>query len=341
MESSSSLSGATVAQLNYEPFLDADSKRYVIFPIQHDDIWQFYKRHLAAFWTVEEIDLSKDVGHWRDKLDDDERKFLSLILAFFAVSDGLVGENLAENFLRRVQVIEARCFYSFQCAMENVHGEMYSLLIDTLIPTNNAKQALFRAAETNAAVRRKVDWMLEWINGGTFAEQVIAFACVEGIFFSGEFAAIFWIGERGIMPGLRLSNQFIARDEGLHRDFACLLHNKKIVNKTSPLKIAQIVEDAVNVELLFFDEALHETRLVGMNKSLMNQYVQYVADNLLVALSCPKRYNVANPFQFMNNISLEGKSNFFESRVSEYQKSGVLTDDRGDNGFNFSADVEF
>lgn len=307
-----------------EPLLQENPRRFVLFPIQHHDIWQFYKKAEASFWTAEEVDLSKDLTDW-NKLKDEERYFVKHVLAFFAASDGIVNENLVERFSAEVQVTEARCFYGFQIAIENIHSEMYSLLIDTYIKDPSEKDYLFNAIETMPCVKKKADWALQWIGSQTasFGMRVIAFAVVEGIFFSGSFAAIFWLKKRGLMPGLTFSNELISRDEGLHCDFACLLY-KKLNHKPSPQKIRELICDAVAIEQEFLTEAL-PVNLIGMNCLLMKQYIQFVADRLLVALGQSKVYNVSNPFDFMENISLEGKTNFFEKRVGEYQKSGVMS----------------
>ncbi|KAK7077879.1 Ribonucleoside-diphosphate reductase subunit M2 [Halocaridina rubra] len=307
-----------------EPLLKDNPARFVIFPIQFQDIFQMYKKAVASFWTVEEVDLSKDLSDW-DKLKDDERHFISHVLAFFAASDGIVNENLVERFCQDVQVPEARCFYGFQIAMENIHSEMYSLLINTYIRDTKEQSRLFNAIETLPCVKKKADWALRWIahETATYAERIIAFAAVEGIFFSGSFAAIFWVKKRGLMPGLTFSNELISRDEGLHTDFACLMF-KHLVNKPSQEHIHSIIADAVKIEQEFLTDAL-PVNLIGMNCVLMRQYIEYVADRLLVELSCDKLYNAENPFDFMENISLEGKTNFFEKRVGEYQKCGVMT----------------
>jgi len=319
-----------------EPLLKENPRRFVILPIQYSAIWQMYKKAEASFWTAEEVDLSKDLGDW-EKLKDDERFFVSHVLAFFAASDGIVNENLVERFMQEVQVPEARCFYGFQIAIENIHSEMYSLLIDTYIRDAAEKDKLFNAIETIPAIKRKADWALKWINANnaSFAERIIAFAAVEGIFFSGSFAAIFWLKKRGLMPGLTFSNELISRDEGLHCDFACLLF-KHLVNKPSQDRIYEIIKDAVEIECEFLTEAL-PVALIGMNCDLMVQYIKFVADRLLVELECEKVYKTSNPFDFMEAISLEGKTNFFEKRVGEYQKMGVMGK-KEDNKFTLDAD---
>ncbi|MDA9051315.1 ribonucleotide-diphosphate reductase subunit beta [Schleiferiaceae bacterium] len=307
--------------MQQEPILQENKNRFVIFPIQHDDIWQWYKKQEASFWTAEEIDLHQDVVDWK-KLSDDERYFLKHILAFFAASDGIVNENLAENFVNEVQYSEAKFFYGFQIMMENIHSEMYSLLIDTLVDNDKEKDELFNALERFPAIKKKADWALRWIDSESFAERLIAFAAVEGIFFSGAFCSIFWMKKRGLLPGLATSNEFISRDEGLHRDFACHLHNNHLVNKVPQERIVQILSEALDIEREFITESL-PVNLIGMNSKLMSEYLEFVTDHLLETLNCPKAYNTANPFDFMDMISLEGKTNFFEKRVSEYKKAGV------------------
>ena len=307
--------------MQQEPILQENKNRFVIFPIQHDDIWQWYKKQEASFWTAEEIDLHQDVVDWK-KLSDDERYFLKHILAFFAASDGIVNENLAENFVNEVQYSEAKFFYGFQIMMENIHSEMYSLLIDTLVDNDSEKDELFNALERFPAIKKKADWALRWIDSESFAERLIAFAAVEGNFFSGAFCSIFWMKKRGLLPGLATSNEFISRDEGLHRDFACHLHNNHLVNKVPQERIVQILSEALDIEREFITESL-PVNLIGMNSKLMSEYLEFVTDHLLETLNCPKVYNTANPFDFMDMISLEGKTNFFEKRVSEYKKAGV------------------
>ena len=326
----------TIMERN-EPILTENKDRFVLFPIKHDDIWQFYKKAEASIWTAEEIDLSPDLIDWENKLNDDERHFIKHVLAFFAASDGIVNENLAENFVAEVQYTEAKFFYGFQIAMENIHSETYSLLIDTYIKNGEEKNKLFNAIETLECVKKKADWALKWIEEGSFAERLIAFAAVEGIFFSGSFCSIFWLKKRGLMPGLAFSNELISRDEGLHCDFACLLYNNHLVNKLSTDKIKSIIIDAVEIEKEFILEAL-PVRLIGMNSDLMSQYIEFVADRLLSELGCEKVYNVSNPFDFMDMISIQGKTNFFEKRVGEYQKAGVLSK-QGEQ--KFDTEVEF
>lgn len=319
-----------------EPILEENKNRFVLFPIQHDDIWSFYKKAEASFWTAEEIDLQPDLVDWETKLNDNERHFVKHVLAFFAASDGIVNENLAENFLSEVQYTEAKFFYGFQVAIENIHSETYSLLIDTYIKDTKDKQYLFNAIETMDCVTKKADWALRWIDEGSFAERLVAFAAVEGIFFSGSFCSIFWLKKRGLMPGLSFSNELISRDEGLHCDFACLLYNNHVVNKLPKEQIQKIIVDAVEIEKEFILDAL-PVRLIGMNSELMGQYIEFVADRLLVELGNEKVYNATNPFDFMEMISIQGKTNFFEKRVGEYQKSGVLNND-ADQTFNLDAD---
>ncbi|MCB0401702.1 MAG: ribonucleotide-diphosphate reductase subunit beta [Flavobacteriales bacterium] len=324
---------------NEEPILKENPNRFVLFPIQHDDIWKFYKDQEASFWTAEEIDLSQDLNDWENKLTDDERYFIKHVLAFFAASDGIVNENLAENFVAEVQYTEAKFFYGFQIMMENIHSETYSLLIDTYIKDPKEKDYLFNAIETFPPVKKKADWAMRWIENGSFAERLIAFAAVEGIFFSGSFCSIFWLKKRGLMPGLTFSNELISRDEGMHMDFACLLYNNHLINKLSKEKVTKIITNAVEIESEFVTESL-PVKLIGMNADLMNQYIQFVADRLLVQLNCEKVYNVTNPFDFMDMISLQGKTNFFEKRVAEYQKAGV-TKGMEDNAEAFSLDEDF
>lgn len=319
-----------------EPLLRDNPRRFVIFPIKYPDIWEMYKKAEASFWTVEEVDLSKDLSDW-DNLKDSERHFIKHVLAFFAASDGIVNENLVERFSQEVQVTEARFFYGFQIAMENVHSEMYSLLIDTYIRDPKERDFLFNAIETLPCVKKKADWALQWIASkeATFAERIIAFAAVEGIFFSGSFASIFWMKKRGLMPGLTFSNELISRDEGLHTDFACLMF-RHLVQKPSKERVLNIIKDAVVIEQEFLTDAL-PVRLLGMNCDLMSQYIEFVADRLLVELIGEKHYNTKNPFDFMNLISLEGKTNFFEKKVSEYQKWGVMSNQM-DNVFTLDAE---
>lgn len=319
-----------------EPLLTESSDRFVVFPIQHADLWAKYKQHMAVFWTPEEIDLSKDTAHW-EKLNDQERHFIKHILGFFAGSDGIVMENLATRFMREVQWPEAKFFYSCQNLLEAVHSETYSLLIDTYINDPMEKNQLFKAIQTIPCVQKKADWAMTWIdnNDASFATRLLAFAAVEGIFFSGAFCAIFWLKQRGIMPGLTLSNEFIARDEGLHTDFACLLYSK-LVNRLSKQQAHKIIRDAVKIEKQFITKSL-PCELIGMNAKLMTQYIEFVADRLLLQLGYPKAYSAANPFSFMENMSLENKDNFFEKRVSTYAKAAVGKD-RATMSFKMDAD---
>ncbi|XP_051264771.1 ribonucleoside-diphosphate reductase subunit M2 [Dicentrarchus labrax] len=319
-----------------EPLLKENPRRFVIFPIKYHDIWQMYKKAEASFWTAEEVDLSKDLQHW-EALKDEERYFISHVLAFFAASDGIVNENLVERFSQEVQVTEARCFYGFQIAMENIHSEMYSLLINTYIREPKEREYLFNAIETLPCVKKKADWAINWIGNknANYGERVVAFAAVEGIFFSGSFAAIFWLKKRGLMPGLTFSNELISRDEGLHCDFACLMF-KHLVNKPSSETVTNIIKNAVEIEQEFLTEAL-PVKLIGMNCGLMKQYIEFVADRLMLELGFTKIYRVENPFDFMENISLEGKTNFFEKRVGEYQRMGVMSG-ATDNTFRLDAD---
>lgn len=321
-----------------EPILEENKDRFVLFPIKHDDIWSFYKKSEASFWTAEEIDLDQDITDWHNKLNDDERHFIKHVLAFFAASDGIVNENLAENFLSEVGYTEAKFFYGFQVMMENIHSETYSLLIDTYIKDPIEKDHLFNALETVPCVTKKAEWALNWIDNGSFAERLVAFAAVEGIFFSGSFCSIFWLKKRGLMPGLTFSNELISRDEGMHCDFACLLYTKHLVNRLPEEKVLEIITNAVEIEKEFVTDAL-PVKLIGMNADLMSQYIEFVADRLLVELGCKKVYNATNPFDFMEMISLEGKTNFFEKRVGDYQKAGVMSD--GKSGSSFSLDEDF
>ncbi|KAK9377149.1 ribonucleotide reductase [Lipomyces chichibuensis] len=307
-----------------EPLLIENKNRFVLFPIKYHEIWQMYKKAEASFWTAEEIDLGKDLHDWENRLNDDERYFISHVLAFFAASDGIVNENLVERFSNEIQIPEARCFYGFQIMIENIHSETYSLLIDTYIKDTAERAYLFDAVETIPCIKKKADWALRWISDkeSIFAERLIAFAAVEGIFFSGSFASIFWLKKRGLMPGLTFSNELISRDEGLHTDFACLLFSH-LQHRPSRKTVEKIIVEAVAIEQEFLTEAL-PVALLGMNSKLMKQYIEFVADRLLVALGNKKVYNATNPFDFMENISLAGKTNFFEKRVSDYQKAGVM-----------------
>lgn len=306
-----------------EPLLKESKRRFVLFPIQYHEIWQMYKKAEASFWTAEEMDLSKDVHDWTNRLNDNERHFVSHVLAFFAASDGIVNENLLERFSNEVQAAEARCFYGFQIMMENIHSETYSLLIDTYIKDSAQREYLFDAMETIPCVKRKADWALKWISDqrSTFGERLVAFAAVEGIFFSGSFASIFWLKKRGLMPGLTFSNELISRDEGMHTDFACLLFSH-LKRRPHPDTVKCIITQAVVIEQEFLTDAL-PVGLIGMNAKLMCQYIEFVADRLLVSLGNDKVYNATNPFDFMDMISLQGKTNFFEKRVSDYSKANV------------------
>jgi len=318
-----------------EPILRENPDRFVIFPIQHQELWEEYKKQQACIWTAEEIDLSADLDDWRNVLNEDEKYFVKNVLAFFAASDGIVNENLAENFVKEVQYTEARFFYGFQIMMENVHSETYSLLIDTYITDPAEKHKLFHAIDTIPAVQKKAEWALKWVSSPHFQERLVAFAAVEGIFFSGSFCSIFWLKKRGLMPGLSFSNELISRDEGMHTDFAVLLHNKYLANKVSEERIKEIIMGALEIEKEFITESL-PVRLIGMNQDLMKQYLEFVADRLMVDLGCSKVYGVENPFDFMQNISLQGKTNFFEKRVGEYQKAGVLNS--SENAFDMDVD---
>ena len=293
----------------------------------------------ASFWTAEEIDLSEDLADWKNKLNDDERYFIKHILAFFAASDGIVNENLAENFVNEVQYSEAKFFYGFQIMMENIHSETYSLLIDTYVKDDKEKDTLFKAIENFPAIKKKADWALKWIESDSFAERLIAFAGVEGVFFSGSFCSIFWLKKRGLMPGLTFSNELISRDEGVHCDFAVHLHNNHMINKVPKERIKEILIDALNIEREFITESL-PVSLIGMNAKLMTQYLEFVTDRLLDQFGCEKEFNVTNPFDFMDMINLQGKTNFFEKRVAEYQKAGVLNNDKKDES-NFGLDDDF
>jgi ribonucleotide reductase beta subunit family protein with ferritin-like domain len=310
-------------ELEDEPLLVEDKTRFVLFPIKQPDIWEMYKKAEASFWTAEELDLAHDHKDWNEKLKENERHFISHVLAFFAASDGIVNENLASNFSNEVQSAEARCFYGFQIAIENIHSEVYSLLIDTYVKDQAEKDHLLNAIETVPCVQEKAEWALKWCSRdlASFAERLVAFAAVEGIFFSGSFCAIFWLKKRGLMPGLAFSNELISRDEGMHCDFACLLYSK-LVNRLPEERVQQIIGDAVEIECKFVSEAL-SVELIGMNAGLMQTYIRFCADRLMVALGYSKMYNAVNPFDWMDMISLQGKTNFFEKRVSEYAKSGV------------------
>ncbi|MDG1571332.1 ribonucleotide-diphosphate reductase subunit beta [Robiginitalea sp. M366] len=323
-----------------EPILKENEDRFVIFPIQHHDIWQWYKKQEACFWTAEEIDLQQDLADWNNKLSADEQYFIKHILAFFAASDGIVNENLAENFVSEVQYTEAKFFYGFQIMMENIHSETYSLLIDTYVKDEKEKNILFKAIENFPAIKKKADWALKWVESPSFADRLIAFAAVEGIFFSGAFCSIFWLKKRGLMPGLTFSNELISRDEGMHCDFAVHLHNNHLVNKVPKERITHILTNALDIEREFITESL-PVSLIGMNSKLMTQYLEFVTDRLLVELGCEKVYNSTNPFDFMDMINLQGKTNFFEKRVSEYQKAGVLKQESDSGSEKISFDADF
>lgn len=321
-----------------EPLLQPDTSRLVLFPIRHPDVWKMYKQAEASFWTAEELDLAADVVDW-EKLTPDERHFISTVLAFFAASDGIVNENLLQRFASDVQLAEARCFYGFQIAIENIHAETYSLLIDTYVKDAAEKSRLLNAVTEVPVVKAKADWALKWITSTeSFAQRLVAFAVVEGIFFSGSFCAIFWLKKRGLMPGLSFSNQLISRDEGLHTDFACLLYSK-LVNKLEQKVVHALVAEAVELEKEFICESL-KVGVIGMNAKQMSKYIEFVADRLLLSLGYEKLYHTSNPFDFMELISLQGKTNFFEARVAEYQKANVMdslaTGDRC--GFDLDAD---
>ncbi|QLG72170.1 hypothetical protein HG535_0C05240 [Zygotorulaspora mrakii] len=326
-----------------EPILVENKRRFVLFPIKYHEIWQAYKRAEASFWTAEEIDLSKDIHDWNNRMNENERFFISRVLAFFAASDGIVNENLVENFSAEVQIPEAKCFYGFQIMMENIHSETYSLLIDTYIKDPKESDFLFNAIENIPQIKEKAEWAIRWIKDedAIFAERLVAFAAIEGIFFSGSFAAIFWLKKKGLMPGLTFSNELICRDEGLHTDFACLLF-AHLKNQPEPSIIEKIITEAVEIEKRYFIDAL-PVSLLGMNADLMNQYVEFVADRLLVAFGNEKYFNVTNPFDFMENISLAGKTNFFEKRVSDYQKAGVIakSSNQESEGGAFTFDEDF
>lgn len=317
-----------------DPLLVADDKRFVTFPIIHDDIWKMYKKQVDCFWRAEEIDLSKDLTHW-EGLNNDERHFISLILAFFAASDGIVVENLAERFMNDVKISEARAFYGFQIAMENIHSETYSLLIETYIKDNEEKHKLFNAIENFPCIKKKSDWAQKWIhdNRSSFATRLVAFACIEGIFFSGAFCSIFWLKKRGLMHGLTFSNELISRDEALHCEFAVLLYSK-LLKKIEKSRIHEIIKEAVLIETEFICEAL-PCRLIGMNSDMMSQYIKFVADRLCVQLGYSKIYNATNPFDWMELISLEGKTNFFEKRVGDY---ALATKTHSNEAFDFTED---
>lgn len=323
--------------MTQELLLTPQTNRFVLFPIQHNDIWKMYKKQMALFWTTEEIDFEKDLTDWK-KLKEEEQYFIKNVLAFFAGSDGIVLENLAENFMNEIEIPEVRCFYGFQIAMENIHSETYSLMIDTYIKNEQEKDKLLNAINEIPCVKKKADWALKWLNdkNSSFAIRLVAFAIIEGVFFSGSFCAIFWLKKRGLMPGLTFSNELISRDEGLHTDFAVLLYSK-IIEKVDIETIHEIVSEAVSIEKEFIVESL-PCNLIGMNSTLMEQYIEFVADRLLRQLGYEKIWNTPNPFDFMEMISMTGKTNFFEKRVSEYSKSGVGVDKEK---MKFSLDADF
>lgn len=320
----------------YEPLLDKNKNRFTYYPVEYKDVSEMYKKAKACIWMVEEVDLSKDLQDW-NKLNFNEKKFLSYVLAFFAASDGIVNENLVEKLYSEVQVSEVKAFYSVQIFMETIHSEMYSLLIDTYINNVEEKKKLFNAIQTIPCIRKKAEWALKWIHDpkNTFSDRLLAFAAVEGIFFSGSFAAIYWFKKRGLLPGLTFSNELISRDEGLHTDFACLLF-KHLNNKPPESQIRKVIREAVDLEIEFLSEAL-PVSLIGMNKTSMGEYIKFVADRLLVELGLPKYYQTNNPFEFMDNINIEGKTNFFEKRNAEYQKCNVMSS-RKDLEFKLDAD---
>lgn len=324
LNSSSSLS------VEYEPLLKPNPARFVVFPIEYPEIYQMYKKHQGCFWIAEEVLLSDDIVHWKNKLNADERHFIKMILAFFASTDGIVNENLAQRFYAEVQIPEARLFYGFQIAMEGIHGEMYSILIDTLVNDKAEQLHLFNAIETVPSIAKLSQWAIKWIDdkNSTFAERLVAFACVEGILFSGPFCAIFWLKQKGIMPGLTQSNELISRDEGLHRDFACLLYKDYLKVRLSQERVEEIVKESVDFEKEFITESL-PCKLIGMNSEMMIQYIQFVADHLLESLGHHACYKVSNPFDWMENIALSGKTNFFERRVTEYGLSKLTGNGSG------------
>lgn len=319
-----------------EPILDENPDRFVLFPIKYKEIWNMYKQEEASFWTLEEIDLESDMKHW-NSLNNDEKHFIKHVLAFFAASDGIVLENLAQRFMNEVQIPEARCFYGFQIAMENIHSETYSMLIEQYVKDKEEKDRLFKAIQTIPVIQKKAEWAIKWIHANNpFAERLVAFSAVEGIFFSGSFCAIFWLKKRGLMPGLTFSNELISRDEGLHCDFACLLL-KYLNHKPSQKIVESIISSAVDIELEFVCDAL-PVSLIGMNKDLMSEYIKFVADRLLYSLGYNKIYNAKNPFDWMELISLQGKTNFFERRVGEYSKANVSNQTQNTRVFDLNAE---
>lgn len=323
-----------------EPILKVSNDRFVLLPIKYDDIWEMYKKAMASFWTAEEIDLYQDLEDWK-KLSENEKHYIKHILAFFSASDGIVNENLCLRFYNDVQIPEARCFYGFQIAMENIHAETYGLLIDTYISDQKEKDHLFKAVDNIPCIKKKADWAMKWIysDEANFATRLLAFAAVEGIFFSGSFCSIFWLKKRGLMPGLTFSNELISRDEGLHTDFACLLY-KHLKNKLPQETVQALIREAVEYEKAFITEAL-PVSLIGMNSAQMGEYVEFVADRLLLELGCEQIYFAKNPFDWMELISLQGKTNFFEKRVAEYQKAGVMNSVSGNGGFEFNINMDF
>lgn len=328
--------------MSNEMLLQPTNDRFVLFPIKHHAIWDMYKKAMASFWTAEEIDLYADLGDW-EALNDQERHYISHVLAFFSASDGIVNENLALRFYNDVQIPEARSFYGFQIAMENIHAETYGLLIDTYIKDEKQKNYLFHAIDNIPCIKKKADWALRWIySNDNFAERLVAFAAIEGIFFSGSFCSIFWLKKRGLMPGLTFSNELISRDEGLHTDFACLLYRDYIQDKPSKERILELITEAVELEQEFISEAL-PVSLIGMNADMMKEYIHFVADRLLRTLGYEDHYGAKNPFDWMELISMQGKTNFFEKRVAEYQKAGVMqsTKTEGGNAFEFSMSMDF
>lgn len=322
-----------------EPLLIESKNRFVLFPIADQEIWSMYKKHVASFWTAEEIDLGDDMKDWQS-LNAKEQHFIKYVLAFFAASDGIVLENLCSHFINDVKLPEARCFYAFQAAMENIHSETYSLLIDTYIKSDSEKNELFNAMDNIPCIQKKADWAMKWMNlDCAFIQRLVAFACVEGIFFSGSFCALYWLKKRGLMPGLTFSNELISRDEGLHTDFACMLY-KKSKNQIDDETMEEIVRSAVECEQSFICDSL-PVDLIGMNSKLMGEYIQFVADRLLHSLGHEKIYNAKNPFDWMEMISLQGKTNFFERRVGEYAKAGIMSGLEKDGGDMFTFDADF
>lgn len=319
-----------------EPILEKNSNRFTVFPIKYNDIWDLYKKALASFWVVEEVELAKDYTDWEEKLNDNERYFIKHILAFFAASDGIVNENLVINFYNEIQVPEIRQYYTTQIQIEAIHAELYSLLIDSYIKDSKEKEHLLNSIETVPIIQKKANWAIKWISNGTFAERLIAFSAIEGIFFSGSFCSIYWLKSRGLMPGLCLSNEFISRDEALHCKAAITIY-QKLQNKLDPLKVIAIYKEAVELECEFVTESL-PVSLIGMNADLMKQYIKYVADHYIQQIGIPKIYNVENPFSFMEYISIKSKTNFFEKKVSQYSKAKV---GQTENDNSFSIDEDF